>query len=530
MEEQLKEYINNYEQNVVDLSRETSLSYFNASISGNPEDYRRCSELQLKLNKIYADRDAFNKLKEFKISDSIKDPILKRQLELIYNSFAANQFDEDILEKIIELSTKIEEKFSTFRAEVNGARITDNQIDELLEKSINQKELELAWRASKNIGAEVAGDVLTLVKLRNTAAQQLGYKNYHQMSLSLSEQSSDEIETLFDELDDLTRGSFAILKNEIDSFLADKNKIRLEDLRPWHYEDKFFQQGPKIYKVDFDSFFADKNIEQITKDYFTGLGLNIDDLISKSDLYEKPGKYQHAYCTHIDKKGDVRVVCNIKPNHRWMATMLHEFGHAAYDKYINMNLPWTLREPAHIFVTEAIAMMFGRLASSPDWLIDVAGINENELQKIQSSCHKSLRVEQLVFSRWVQVMYRFEKSMYENPEQDLNSLWWNLVEKYQLIKKPAGRNEPDWSAKIHIALYPAYYHNYMLGELLASQLYHHLTTKVSDTLINCNRIGKFLIESYFSPGALFNWKDLIYNVTGESLSSKYYTGQFVKTP
>ena len=84
----------------------------------------------------------------------------------------------------------------------------------------------------------------------------------------------------------------------------------------------------------------------------------------------------------------------------------------------------------------------------------------------------------MVFSRWAQVMFRFEKSMYEDPDQDLNRRWWELVEKYQLLKMPAGRNEPDWAAKIHIALYPCYYHNYLLGELLASQLLYHIAGPV----------------------------------------------------
>ncbi len=75
-----------------------------------------------------------------------------------------------------------------------------------------------------------------------------------------------------------------------------------------------------------------KNIAKLQKDYFNGIKLNIDDLIENSDLYEKEGKYQHAYCTDIDRAGDVRVLCNIKENQRWMGTMLHEFGHAVYDK------------------------------------------------------------------------------------------------------------------------------------------------------------------------------------------------------
>ena len=36
-----------------------------------------------------------------------------------------------------------------------------------------------------------------------------------------------------------------------------------------------------------------------------------------------------------------------------------------------------------------------------------------------------------------QVMLRFEKDLYANPEKDLDALWWRLVERYQGIKRPA---------------------------------------------------------------------------------------------
>lgn len=532
MEEKFREFLKIYESKVVELSRENSLSYFEASISGKPEDYQRSSELQLKLSKIFTNKDDFAKLKSFKDSGEIVEPLLKRQLELIYNSYAENQYEEKLLEEIIALSTKVEEAFATYRADVGGKNLTDNQIDEILSESTNSVELEETWKASKQIGELVEKDVIELVKKRNLAANQLGYKNYHEMSLMLSEQSAEEIEILFDELDELTRDAFVKLKNEIDSFLCQKHSIAPEQLLPWHYQDKFFQHGPKIYSVELDSYFKEKDIEQLTKEYFNGIGLNIDDLISKSDLYEKEGKYQHAYCTDIDRCGDVRVVCNTKPTHRWMSTMLHEFGHAAYDKFINPILPWSLRSHAHIFTTEAIAMMFGRFTSIPVWLRDVAGISNEEVDKISSACFNSLRLEQLVFTRWVQVMYRFEKSMYENPDQDLNLLWWKLVERYQLIKKPAGRNNADWASKIHVALYPAYYHNYMLGELLASQLFSYITKNIleptdSVSFFQNKKAGEFLKIEFFSPGASLNWRELVQRATKEPLSAKHYASQFI---
>jgi peptidyl-dipeptidase A len=132
-------------------------------------------------------------------------------------------------------------------------------------------------------------------------------------------------------------------------------------------------------------------------------------------------------------------------------------------------------------------------------------------------------------------MYRFEKSMYENPDQDLNKLWWDLAEKYQMLKRPEGRNEPDWATKIHIALYPCYYHNYLLGELLASQLYYYMIKNIVksndykfQSFTGNKEIGKFLKEKVFAPGMEFYWNDMIEKATGEKLTPKYYAMQFVK--
>ena len=43
---------------------------------------------------------------------------------------------------------------------------------------------------------------------------------------------------------------FKKLKEEIDSFLSKKYAISIEELKPWHYQDLFFQEGPLITKID----------------------------------------------------------------------------------------------------------------------------------------------------------------------------------------------------------------------------------------------------------------------------------------
>jgi peptidyl-dipeptidase A len=376
----------------------------------------------------------------------------------------------------------------------------------------------------------VADDIIKLVKHRNLIATRLGFNNYHEMSLKLSGQDPAEVTAIFDELDNLTRANFAQLKGDIDAWYAKRYKVKVSDLRPWHYQNRFFQEAPQIYPVEFDKYYETQDPVKLAASFFDGIGLNVDAILTKSDLYEKPGKNQHAFSTDIDRAGDVRTLDNVRPDVYWMNTMLHELGHGVYSYYNDMSLPFTLRDAAHSFTTEAIANFFGRLAKDPEWMAGMGIIDEKEKEKIAENCRKSLRLEMLVFSRWAQVMYRFEKAMYEDPGQDLNSLWWDMVAKYQMLSKPEGRNMPDWASKIHIALYPCYYHNYLLGEILASQFYGYIAENITPDLsiVGEKPVGSYLKENVFLPGARYYWNDMIEKATGEKLTAKYYAKQFVQ--
>lgn len=533
---ELISFIKTFESKVDPAYKKAAGAAYTAKITGKESDYKKSSDLQMKLIGIYTDKDDYKKLKEIKkCADVKKDKDLYRQLELMTNLYAANQIDPKKLEAIVKLQTEMENRFSTFRAEVGGKKLTDNEIENILKSSTDQKQLEAVWTASKAIGPVVASDVKKLVLMRNDAAKELGFKNYHQMMLKLNEQDPQQIEKLFNELDTLTRPAYAKLKKEIDSALAKNNGIPVSKLRPWHYQNRYFQEAPQIYSLDLDSYYSKSDAAKLTQDYYDGIGLDVDDIMDNSDLYEKKGKYQHACCDNIDRKQDIRVICNITPSQRWMDTTMHEFGHAVYEEYLDQTMPWIYREPAHTFTTEAIAMLFGRMASNPQWMKDMLKISEEEKTRIAETSYKILTMEQLVFSRWSQVMYRFEKSMYENPSQDLNALWWRLVEKYQLVKKPAGRTSPDWATKIHVALYPAYYHNYLMGALLASQLNNYVsknTIKSSDSknqsYVGSKDVGQYFKEKVFFPGRKKHWDTMIKDATGEKLTAKYYAKDFVK--
>jgi len=278
--------------------------------------------------------------------------------------------------------------------------------------------------------------------------------------------------------------------------------------------------------------YAGVDILKLCKDYYAGIGLPIDDVIARSDLYEKPGKSPHAFCTDIDREGDVRVLANVVPNEYWMNTMLHELGHAVYSsKNIPRAMPYVLRAEAHILTTEGVAMMFERPARSADWLQKM-GVSVADPKGFNETGERMLRNQLLIFSRWCQVMLRFEKELYANPNQDLNALWWDLVEKYQMMKRPEGRNAPDYASKIHIVVAPAYYHNYMMGQLFASQVHSTIARKVlkadpgTALYVGNTSVGEYMKKRVFAPGKTMPWNALTKFATGEELNAKAFAADF----
>src|SRR5262249_15557826 len=133
--------------------------------------------------------------------------------------------------------------------------------------------------------------------------------------------------------------------------------------------DPFFQEPPAVYETDIDAVYAKADILDLCRRFYAGIGLPIDEVIPRSDLYEKKGKSPHAFCTDIDRDGDVRVLGNIVPNEYWMGTMLHELGHSVYSsKNIPQTLPYVLRCESHILTTEGVAMQFEKFSKSSAWL------------------------------------------------------------------------------------------------------------------------------------------------------------------
>ncbi|MFZ2147167.1 MAG: M2 family metallopeptidase, partial [Sedimentisphaerales bacterium] len=172
-ETNMKGFIAAHVEKIKPMEKQASLASWNAAISGKPEDYDKVSELTLKVRQVYSNPEEFAFLKDMKESGQVKNAILARQLDVLYNSYLETQIEPKLLKKIVDLGTEIEKNFSTFRGTIEGEKVTDNEIKEILKIETNSHKREQAWLAGKQVGAVVADDIIQLVKLRNQAAQKL---------------------------------------------------------------------------------------------------------------------------------------------------------------------------------------------------------------------------------------------------------------------------------------------------------------------------------------------------------------------
>lgn len=505
-----------------------AIAWWNLATTGKEEYQKEAVEWQMKYHALFHDRESFDKVKAWKEAGG-SDPVLSRELEIIFRAYLASQEDEKIAEEVAKLEAELEGDYSNYRAQVDGQQVSNNEILDIFRKGPDQERSRKAWESSKDLGPLVSDKVLKLVGLRNGIARDLGYRDFYAFALELQEVDEKELFAILDELEELTREPFRELKAVMDERRAAKYGIALSELRPWHYNDPFFQEPLPLTEADIDAYFEGKDIEALTTATYDRLGMDIRPVLANSDLYERKGKNQHAFCTSIGRTKDVRVLCNVKSNHNWMGTMLHEYGHAVYDYYCDFDLPYVLIGPAHTNSTEAIAMLFGRLNSDPAWLISVLGADSDSVNGLARDIAAQQRSAMLVFVRWMMVMANFERALYRDPSQDLNKLWWDLVERYQMQTRPEGRDMPDWATKLHIALAPVYYHNYMLGEMTASQLQHHIEQGIGGgkPLIEVREGGEFLVEKLFKQGRKRPWNETLEFCTGEKLRPKYFVEQFV---
>ena len=500
------------------LERDLHRAFWTASTDASPKTSAARQRAEEALLAALGDPELFAEVKGALAGTGAPAGLTRRALEQASLDLLANQIPEGDRAELVALQAKVEHAFSTVRGRVGGRELANNELERILATADDPARRRAAWEAGKQVGAAVADDVLALVELRNRVATKRGYRDWFAFALAGGDIDEAWLERTLDEVELATREPFLAAKAELDARLSARFGVAADELSPWHYGDLFFQRYDGEGEADLGPLLEGADTVGLTVATYDSMGLETRHLLERSDLHPRSGKDQHAFCLDVDRAGDIRVLANLAPGEEWLDVLLHEVGHAVYDDHIDRSLPWVLRRPPQPLVTEAVALMLGRLRRDPEFLVGVLGADTAAAAALTGPSREVLRTGQLVFARWCLVVVRFERALYADPGADLTSTWWDLVASLQGLRRPAGRTAPDWASKIHLAVAPVYYQSYLLGELLASQLDQAVRAHAGG-FVGRPEAGAFLAERVFAPGATRSWRDLVASATGSPLGS-----------
>ena len=110
------------------LVKASSEAYWEGTTTGSAAAFERYAEINRKIAELFSDSRTFGELRRIRESGSVTEPLMRRQLEELYNAFLSRQADKSLLNAIIDKETELERKYAAFRADFRGSRINDNEV------------------------------------------------------------------------------------------------------------------------------------------------------------------------------------------------------------------------------------------------------------------------------------------------------------------------------------------------------------------------------------------------------------------
>ena len=159
---------------------------------------------------------------------------------------------------MVELEAEVDGDLQRVPRPTSTARpVDDNTISRILRTSDDSDERRAAWEASKQVGARgrrpgASSSRGSATVLPGTSAR----RDHFALSLATGELDEERLFATLDEVDRVTAEPFAAWKAELDDALASRFGCTVDELRPWHYDDPFFQEPPAEGAVDLDPWLA----------------------------------------------------------------------------------------------------------------------------------------------------------------------------------------------------------------------------------------------------------------------------------
>ena len=504
------------------VSTEYNKASWNFDVNCSEESANTLNIMNEAYSNIFNDREAYEKFKGFN-EKGLKDKHLNEQIKYLLGNFetvlnySENQ-NTNISSNVSE--NDIMQVLNSFKSNINGKTVSDNTIFHILN---SEKDLTVlrkkAYYAKFQAGDAVADQMLQLVRQRNEIAHAAGYKNFYAMELERYGTSEEKLFKLLDDLNEKSDPIYQKIKQKKDADVCKNFGIAPEQIEPHHY---YFKNSESL-DVKVNQFFSKNMLMPAVTKLYNDMGWQIDKMPIETDLFPRENKNGYGMCYMIEAGKDVRISANLCGNEESMRTLTHEVGHAVYGLGIKDTLPFLDKNYASEVMTEAVAILAETLPAKEGAYTKLVGMPENLNNELESSRLEGLacRVKEFIFYS------QFEKQLYENPEQDIPKLWYDLVQKYMGYNPPEEMHN-EWATVQMFLTHPAYTQNYMRAIVMSEQIYDSAREKLGGNLSDNKDTAKFFEDNIFQYGCSKTEDEILKIVSGKELSSEAFCKQLEK--
>lgn len=487
-ETELKSYLDQLEHELETLNDQISTMSFQKFVDKRPN--KEMVELEQRRATIMLDKQLADLINSF--VGKVNEPVLAKRVEAWSNNLLAAQVTAK--DEIMQLARTVGDRIIAHLYEVNGKRYDLGTIRGLVRSNPDRAIRKAAWMSSAELSEALAPDMLQLMKLRNQAAREAGFANYVDMSLSLNGMDTAEVESILQELTTSTEQAYqAVIQ-------AGAERLNLDAVEPWDIQYILEQSGEVP-----NQHFPKTNLIPAVSDWCQMMNINLEQLGITHHWIDIP--YNGLSMT-LGRK-DIRILGNPTDGYAYYKTAFHELGHALHSALKEVD-SLVLRRESGIF-TEGLAEVFGYISHHPAWMRQM-GLSDEEITKAQAASLGPW----FFYLRQRTAFCLFEYEVYKNPDQDLDALFAQIDANIQ-----GGRLDttPRWAANAWYVNYPVYWQNYVLADVMSSQVHHHLERDFG-SLYNSKAAYDFVIRHYIAPGALIPWMDKLEAATGARLNAK----------
>ena len=433
------------------------------------------------------------------------------------------------IERMVQLEKSLESRFNSFRAELDGER------GHRQPAARGAARFRRLGRAAAGVGGVQADrrrgrgrPARSWCGCATRRRASSGFANYYSMMLELDELDERELFALLDELE---RGHARRCSRRY------KARPRRAARRPLRHRARGrcgrgttpirSSRRRRRAEVDLDPLFANAVARGADRALLRrGRLRHPRPARSAPTCTRSPARASTRSACRVDRGDDIRVLCNVRPNEYWMGTMLHEFGHAVYDQHVDRALPWLLRGAgAHRSPPRRARCCSAACRKNAAWLARCAGHARRPRRDAAAEAARArgarpaAGADALVPGDVPHGARALPRSRRRTSTRCGGT--WSSASSW--CGGPTAGSAPDWASKIHFSVAPVYYHNYLLGEMMASQLQRHLLRQRAgrrrrtwERYVSSPEVGTFLRAKLYARGRRSTGASTLRSATGDA--------------